>query len=100
MCTNILVTGFGPFRDHKINASWEAVKLLPDNINGYNIVKKEISVTYYDVETNVPTLWKELKPVVCQHYFIFFVVITYYFLACDSRRCFIICYSTNFREIC
>ena len=28
MC--IVITGYGPFGDHKTNASWEAVKKLPD----------------------------------------------------------------------
>ena len=27
---SIVVTGYGPFGDHKINASWEAVKQLKD----------------------------------------------------------------------
>lgn len=58
----ILVTGFGPFRDHIVNASWESVKLLPDEIDGYQIVKKEIPVLYNDVEMKIPALWEELNP--------------------------------------
>lgn len=58
----ILVTGFGPFRDHLVNASWESVKLLPDEIDGYKIVKKEIPVLYNDVEMKIPALWRELNP--------------------------------------
>lgn len=58
----ILVTGFGPFRDHLVNASWESVKLLPDEIDDYKLVKKEIPVLYYDVETKIPAFWRELNP--------------------------------------
>lgn len=58
----VLVTGFGPFREHNVNASWEAVKLLPDKIDEFHIKKQEIPVTYYDVEKNIPNLWKELNP--------------------------------------
>lgn len=58
----VLVTGFGPFRDYKINASWEAVKLLPDEIDECKLVKTEIPVVYDTVETKIPALWKEHSP--------------------------------------
>ena len=38
----ILVTGFDPFGDDKINPAIEAVKRLPDEIGGVKIVKLEI----------------------------------------------------------
>lgn len=67
---NVLVTGFGPFRDHSVNASWEAVKLLPNyKIEGVNLHIKEIPVTYKDVEEIVPKLWKDLQPKVCRYCF-------------------------------
>lgn len=67
----ILVTGFGPFRNHHINASWEAVRLLPDAIDDLKLVKVEIPVLYDNVETKIPALWKELEPevkanIICQ----------------------------------
>ena len=65
----VIVTGFGPFGDHKINASWETVKLLPSlNIEeefGVKLVIHEIPVTYDYVAKNVPVLWKEHNPMVC-----------------------------------
>lgn len=49
----ILVTGFEPFGGEKINPSIEAVKRLPDNIGGAEIIKLEI-----------PTVrWKTLKKI-------------------------------------
>ncbi|MBR4889618.1 MAG: pyroglutamyl-peptidase I [Clostridia bacterium] len=42
----ILVTGFEPFGGETINPSWEAVKLLPDEIGGYAIEKLELPVEF------------------------------------------------------
>lgn len=42
----ILVTGFDPFGDDKINPAIEAVKRLPDEIHGAQIVKQEIPTKF------------------------------------------------------
>lgn len=64
-----MVTGFGPFKNYKINASWEAVKLLPSmNIEeefGIKLIIHEIPVTYGYVTENVPVLWRVHNPMVC-----------------------------------
>lgn len=59
---NILVTGFCPFGEHRINASWEAVSALPDSIEGFNIIKEQIPVVYKYVEDNIPILWQKYNP--------------------------------------
>ncbi|KAG5889118.1 hypothetical protein JTB14_034176 [Gonioctena quinquepunctata] len=74
---NILVTGFGPFGGHKVNASWQAVKLLPDEIpneyhkhlpfGGFKLIKKEVPVEYMQVEKEVPSLWQEFDPILVIH---------------------------------
>lgn len=48
---HILVTGFDPFEDNQINPSWEAVKLLEDNIEPHTIDKLEIPTEFYQVKT-------------------------------------------------
>lgn len=67
----IVVTGFGPFGNHKINASWESVKLLPslgiENEFKVRLIIVEIPVEYETVEKLVPKLWAEHKPLVSFH---------------------------------
>lgn len=68
----IYVTGFGPFEGHEtVNASWEAVKLLPDLLNvktfQYNIKKLEIPVVYSKSDDAVLRIWDE-KPAVSTTY--------------------------------
>ena len=42
----ILVTGFEPFEDEPINPSWEAVRRLPDMVDGAEVIKLEIPVVF------------------------------------------------------
>lgn len=42
----LIVTGFEPFGGETINPSWEAVKLLPDIVNGYRLIKLELPTVY------------------------------------------------------
>merc|ERR1712076_206864 len=59
----IVVTGYGQFGDHKINASWEAVKKFKDmwienQLNTkVELVTEEIPVCYDFVQEQVPNRW-------------------------------------------
>lgn len=69
---NILVTGFGPFRDHIVNASWESVRLLPNeelrpppNLRPgtkINLIVHQIPVIYQYVCDHMQQLWEKYKP--------------------------------------
>ncbi|KAK2179576.1 hypothetical protein NP493_482g00018 [Ridgeia piscesae] len=65
----VLVTGFGPFGNHNVNASWEAVQELEKLVTGdeFVLVTREIPVEYDTVKTLVPTLWKEYQPKLVVH---------------------------------
>lgn len=59
----IYVTGFGPFAGHEqINASWEAVRLLPTKHTvrnqSFQLKLVEIPVIYDDVNQHVERIWK------------------------------------------
>lgn len=66
----IVVTGYGQFKGHDINASEEAVKLLPESIeiNGKTFVirKKIIEVVYESVDCAVEEIWN-MKPLLVVH---------------------------------
>ena len=68
----ILLTGYGPFADHKVNSSWVVVQELQSMgvvHQGHSIplVIKEIPVIYDAVHEEVPKLWSEHKPRLCIH---------------------------------
>ncbi|XP_063221537.1 pyroglutamyl-peptidase 1 [Bacillus rossius redtenbacheri] len=67
----VVVTGFGPFGEHSVNASWEAVKLLPslalDEELGLRLHVEEVSVAYDAVSSQVPRLWQALEPALVVH---------------------------------
>ena len=46
MDQKILVTGFAPFDGEPINPAWEAVKQLPDQVAGAQLVKLEIPTSF------------------------------------------------------
>ena len=63
----MLVTGFQPFGGESINPSWEAVKLLPDVIGGFELIKREICVEYEKSGAELRKLFAEFEPdhIVC-----------------------------------
>ena len=68
----VLITGFGPFHHHKVNASWEAVKELREmgvehSGKTVRLETREIPVVYETVSKEVPKLWEDLKPCLCVH---------------------------------
>ncbi|WP_209475685.1 pyroglutamyl-peptidase I [Thermococcus stetteri] len=58
----IVVTGFGPFGGEKINPSWEAVKALPNEIGGAEIIKHMLPVTFNGVRKMIPELIVKERP--------------------------------------
>ncbi|CAH0589921.1 unnamed protein product [Chrysodeixis includens] len=67
----VLITGFGPFINHPVNASWEAVKIMnKDEIekkHNVELVQIEIPVTYENVDEFVPALWETHTPKLMIH---------------------------------
>lgn len=67
----ICVSGFGPFAGHEIiNASWEAVRLLPTKHTvrnqSFHLKLVEIPVIYDEVEKYVEKIWKDKPKVIAQ----------------------------------
>ena len=58
----LLITGFEPFGGEKINPSWEAVKLLPEKIGGFELTKIEVPVVFEKASETVLAKAEEIKP--------------------------------------
>lgn len=68
----VLVTGFGPFGHHTVNASWVAVSGLKKlgvehNARQVPLEAKEIPVVYDIVSSVVPQLYERFNPRLCVH---------------------------------
>ncbi len=63
----LLITGFSPFGGESINPSYEAIKLVKDNISGAEIVKREIPTVFYKSVELLEQLIEETQPdiVIC-----------------------------------
>ena len=58
----LLITGFEPFNGEAINPSWEAVKRLPLEINGYLLTKLCIPVVFCEAADIVMQAAEDIKP--------------------------------------
>ena len=58
----LLITGFEPFGGEEINPSWEAVKLLPEEINGYSLERLLIPVVFGEAAEMVISKANEMYP--------------------------------------
>ena len=57
-------SGFGPFGNHIVNASWIAVQEMEKLGlgNDVDLIIKEIPVEYKAVKAEIPDLWRQYKP--------------------------------------
>ena len=58
----LLITGFEPFGGEKINPSWEAVKLLPDEVGDFLLSKIEVPVVFGKAAETVIEKASEINP--------------------------------------
>jgi pyroglutamyl-peptidase len=58
----LFITGFEPFGGEKINPSWEAVKLLPEIIGEFELIKADIPVVFEKAAEKVLQKAAEIKP--------------------------------------
>lgn len=63
----VLLTGFEPFGGEHVNPAWEAVKRLPDELDGAQLVKREICVEYDRAPQQLRRAMEETQPdiVIC-----------------------------------
>ena len=64
---NILITAFAPFQGEEINATMEALALLPDSVHGHTLCKRILPVEFGKAVEAAVSLVEEVQPdaVVC-----------------------------------
>uniref|UniRef100_A0A8C5LL22 Pyroglutamyl-peptidase I-like n=1 Tax=Jaculus jaculus TaxID=51337 RepID=A0A8C5LL22_JACJA len=67
----VVVTGFGPFRQHLVNSSWEAVKELSNLGLGMDteieLRTLQLPVDYREVKRRVTRIWEDFQPQLAVH---------------------------------
>jgi len=74
----VLITGFGPFGTHTVNASWVAVQTMVklfeelrlrngEPVGSYKLATREVPVSYSFVESNLERIYDETSPILCIH---------------------------------
>jgi len=58
----ILITGFEPFDNEPINPAWEAVKMLPNQIDGHQVVKKMLPCVFVKAGDVLDACIEEVQP--------------------------------------
>lgn len=58
----LLITGFDPFGGERVNPSWEAVRLLPERIGDYQLIKRQLPTVYSCAGETVLVAAEELAP--------------------------------------
>ena len=58
----LLITGFAPFGGDKLNPSWQAVKALPQTVGQWELVKREVPVTFRGAPKTLYAALDETEP--------------------------------------
>ena len=58
----LLITGFDPFGENSVNPSWEAVKLLPEQVGNYTLHKLAIPTIFGTAAQMVLAKAEQLRP--------------------------------------
>ena len=58
----LLITGFTPFGGDKLNPSWQAVSALPDAVGAWELIKRELPVTFRGAPSALFEAMDECEP--------------------------------------
>lgn len=58
----LLITGFAPFGGDELNPSWQAVEALPATVGQWELVKKELPVTFRGATAALFAAMEEYEP--------------------------------------